>query len=85
MSEAPDKVESYTSGELWAGDVAAVIAQRGLERPVIVAWSYGGYVVSDYLSAHGDGAIAGVNYVGWSVVVGRTGTAFHRARLPRHP
>ena len=82
MSEAPDKVEAYTSGDLWAADIAAVIEQRDLKRPVIVAWSYGGYVVSDYLSAFGDGAVAGVNYVGWSVVVGEpephfTGRGFH--------
>jgi non-heme chloroperoxidase len=82
MSEAPDKVEAYTSGDLWAADIAAVIEQRDLKQPVIVAWSYGGYVVSDYLSAFGDGAVAGVNYVGWSVVVGEpephfTGRGFH--------
>jgi non-heme chloroperoxidase len=82
MSEAPPEVEAYTSGALWAADVAAVIAQRKLVRPVIVGWSYGGYVVSDYLSQHGDGAVAGINYVGWSVVVGEpephfVGRGFH--------
>ena len=82
MSEAPTTVDAYTSGDLWAADIAAVIAQRGLQQPVLVGWSYGGYVVSDYLSLHGDAAIAGVNYVGWSVIVGEptphfVGRGFH--------
>jgi non-heme chloroperoxidase len=82
MSEVPNDVGAYTSEETWAGDIAAVIDQRRLTRPVIVAWSYGGYVVSDYLDRHGDGNVAGVNYVGWSVVVGEptphfVGRGFH--------
>src|SRR3954463_3454306 len=48
MSEVPTDVAAYASEATWAADIAAVIEQRGLVRPVIVAWSYGGYVVSDY-------------------------------------
>jgi pimeloyl-ACP methyl ester carboxylesterase len=72
MSEAPAEVEAYTTGALWAADIAAVIEQRGLVNPVLTSWSFGGFVISDYLAAHGDGAIAGVNYVGWGVVMGNT-------------
>jgi non-heme chloroperoxidase len=72
MSEAPINVEAYTNGDLWAADVAAIIEQRGLVQPVLVSWSFGGFVISDYLRVHGDAAIAGVNYVGWGVVMGNT-------------
>lgn len=72
MSEAPGRVEDYTDGALWAADIAAVIEQRGLKNPVLVSWSFGGFVISDYLSVHGDGKVAGVNYVGWGVVMGNT-------------
>ena len=41
MSEAPLEPEHYTDGELWADDVAAIIDQLGLDRPVLVGWSYG--------------------------------------------
>ena len=82
MSDKPTNVAAYAGTEMWAEDVAAVIDQRGLERPLLVAWSYGGYVVSDYLERYGDANVAGVNYVGWSVVVGEpkphfVGRGFH--------
>jgi len=82
MSGKPMDVASYAGTEMWAGDVAAVIEQCGLQRPLLVAWSYGGYVTSDYLERHGDANVAGVNYVGWSVVVGEpephfVGRGFH--------
>ena len=90
MSEMPTDLAAYTNGDIWAADIAAVIEQRGLKRPVIVAWSYGGYVVSDYLERHGDGNVAGVNYVGWSVVVGEpaphfVGPGFHDFMKDRSP
>ncbi|WP_198085090.1 alpha/beta fold hydrolase [Variovorax sp. E3] len=47
-----------------ADDVAAVIAAKGLVKPVIVAWSFGGIVLGDYLKAHGTGKVAGLNFVG---------------------
>src|SRR5258708_3849375 len=41
MSDAPTDVEAYTNGDLWAADIAAIIAQRGLVRPILVGWSFG--------------------------------------------
>ena len=35
----------------------------GLKRPVLVAWSYAGRLVSDYVTAFGTRDIAGINYV----------------------
>ena len=51
MSEAPTEVEAYTNGALWAADIAGVIAQRKLVKPVLVSWSFGGFVISDYLAS----------------------------------
>ena len=45
LSEKPAGPEHYGDGQAWADDLAAVIDQTGLERPILVAWSYGGYVV----------------------------------------
>jgi pimeloyl-ACP methyl ester carboxylesterase len=54
---------------MWADDLAAVIAETGLDRPVLVAWSYGGFIVADYVRAYEDAAIAGINLVGAAVVL----------------
>ena len=64
VSSKPWREEDYVGSAIWADDVAAVIAAIGLERPVLVGWSYGAYVVMDYIRHYGIEAIAGVNLVG---------------------
>ena len=63
MSEKPLEEEHYTKARLWADDVAAVISTLDLDRPVLVGWSYGGFIMSDYVRAYGEDSIAGINYV----------------------
>jgi non-heme chloroperoxidase len=72
MSDKPLEPEHYTDGRLWADDVAAVLEHLRLERPVLVGWSYGGFVVCDYLREHGQDAIAGVHLVGGAVSLGES-------------
>jgi pimeloyl-ACP methyl ester carboxylesterase len=62
-SDKPLDPESYTSSATWADDLAAVIRARGLERPVLVGWSYGGYVIADYVRAHGTSGLGGVVFL----------------------
>jgi non-heme chloroperoxidase len=69
LSEKPPEPERYADRQLWADDVAAVIDQTGLEQPILVAWSYGGYIVADYLRAYGDARIGAVNLVGAAVIL----------------
>lgn len=67
-----DKPEGANGdSRLWAGDIHAVIHTLGLHRPVVVGWSYGGVVVTDYLRHHGDAHVAGVHFVGALTRVGR--------------
>jgi non-heme chloroperoxidase len=70
MSDAPEEVNQYTDGDKWADDIAAVIDELSLHRPVLVGWSYGGYIISDYLCRKGEGKIAGINFVDAAVVLG---------------
>ena len=63
MSEAPLEAEHYTDGKLWADDVAAIIDELGLDRPVLVGWSYGPFVICDFIRAHGQDDIAAINFV----------------------
>lgn len=69
MSEKPLSAEHYGDARLWADDLAAVIEQVAPERPLLVAWSYGGFVVTDYLRAFGEAGIAGLNLVGGAVML----------------
>ncbi len=67
LSAAPAAQAAYTDSALWAADVEAVIETLDLVQPVLVGWSYGGLVITDYLRVCGEAAIAGVNLVGASV------------------
>jgi pimeloyl-ACP methyl ester carboxylesterase len=71
MSEAPLEPEHYSDGALWADEVAAIIEQRGLDRPVLVGWSYGGFIICDYLRAHGQDRIAAIDFVAGAVTLGQ--------------
>ena len=60
----PPDAEQYTDPDLWAADIAAVIDQCQLRPTVLVAWSYGGFVICDYIRAYGQDAIGAINFVG---------------------
>jgi non-heme chloroperoxidase len=71
MSEAPPEPGHYTDPRLWADDVAAIIDQLRLDRPVLVGWSYGGFIICDYLRAHGQDHIAAIDFAGAVVTLGK--------------
>ena len=64
LSGKPWQPDLLVPSEAWAGDVAAVMAATGLDTPVVVGWSYGGFVISDYVRHHGVGNVSGINLVG---------------------
>lgn len=63
MSDKPVGDQYYKTGKAWGDEVNALIRGIGLDRPVLVGWSYGGRLLGDYLVHHGHGNIAGLNYV----------------------
>jgi pimeloyl-ACP methyl ester carboxylesterase len=63
MTEAPLEPEHYTDGKLWGDDVAAIIDELGLERSVLVGWSYGAFVICDYIRTYGQDSVAAINLV----------------------
>jgi non-heme chloroperoxidase len=69
LSEKPMGTGPYTDAQLWADDIAAVIRELALDRPVLVGWSYGGLVLSDYVRAYGEAAISGLHYVAAAVML----------------
>jgi non-heme chloroperoxidase len=74
MSDAPLEPEHYTDATLWADDVAAIVDQLGLDRPVLVGWSYGAFVICDYIRVYGQDRIAAIQFV--EGVVRMSETAF---------
>jgi non-heme chloroperoxidase len=70
MSEAPLEPEHYTDPGRWADDVAAIVGELGLDRVVLVGWSYGSFVINDYVRVHGQDRIAAVNFVEGAVKLG---------------
>jgi non-heme chloroperoxidase len=69
-SDAPLEPEHYTDETLWADDVAAIVEQLGLERAVLVGWSYGAFVICDYIRRHGQDRIAAIQFVEGAVKLG---------------
>lgn len=70
MSEAPLDPQCYTDARLWADDVAAIIEQLRLDRPVLVGWSYGAFLICDYLRAYGQDRVAAACFAGGAVKLG---------------
>ncbi|MFW8610191.1 alpha/beta fold hydrolase [Rhizobium beringeri] len=63
LSGKPEDAEAYQDGRRWADDLAAVLRESKAKSPVLVGWSLGGVVLSNYLAAHGDVGIGGLVYV----------------------
>jgi len=62
-SDKPLDKDKFSPERAWADELAAVMAAAELKRPVLVGWSYGGRVISDYLRLYGGARLAGINFV----------------------
>lgn len=62
-SDKPLDRAKYQDSKLWSDELQAVIDAAKLKHPVLVAWSYGGRIVSDYLTVHGPDGLAGIDFV----------------------
>jgi non-heme chloroperoxidase len=63
-SGKPWEPDAYKDSARWGGDVRRVIEALGLDRPVLLGWSYGTLVVSDYLRRYGTDRLGGIVLVG---------------------
>jgi pimeloyl-ACP methyl ester carboxylesterase len=62
-SGKPWRKEEAADPNVYADDVAAVIAATTQRKPVLVGWSYGGFVAADYVRKYGPEGLAGLNLV----------------------
>lgn len=67
VSDAPEA--GYDDSGLWADDIAAVLESAG-PGAVLVGWSYGGLVITDYLRVHGTRGLAGLVFAGAVTEIG---------------
>ena len=61
-SDKPVEKKRYAHAR-WGDDIAAVIKAKGLRRPVLSGWSFGGQVICDYVRDFGTDTVAGINFV----------------------
>jgi len=64
LSGKPWTEAAYAGTEVWAGDISRIVAAYDLEKPLIVAWSFGGYVAVNYLRHCGSNCASGLMLVG---------------------
>lgn len=70
-SDVPES--GYDSAEQWADDLTAVLDDVGVrEGALLLGWSYGGIVVSDYVAARGVDRVAGIVLCGAVTSVSRS-------------
>ncbi|MDT8909933.1 alpha/beta hydrolase [Amycolatopsis sp. PS_44_ISF1] len=60
----------YDDPRQWADDVAAVLDFAG-PGAILVGWSYGGLVLTDYLRVHGSARLSGIVLTGAITEIGR--------------
>jgi len=69
-SDKPLEPENYTDAQSWADDIAAVIAHSGAQKVMLVGWSYGGFIICDYLRKYGQDKLSGLVFVGAATKMG---------------
>ncbi len=63
-SGKPTDPASYQSSQLWADDIAAIIEHEKLDKPVLVGWSWAGFIIMNYIRHYGVEDITAINFVG---------------------
>lgn len=69
-SDAPQDPAAYSDTRLWGEDIHAVITELGLEKTILIGWSYGARVIASYLATYGQEALAGIVAVGGVLAIG---------------
>lgn len=71
-SDQPLEPHFYREPVRWADEVDAVIRQAGLDRPVLVFWSYAGRIALDYVNSRTDADLSAMVFVNATSKIDRT-------------
>ena len=69
-SDKPISADAYDNSKPWANDIKAIIDALGLQNPILLGWSMGGWVVQDYIRIFSESDITGIVLVGSSITTG---------------
>lgn len=63
LSDRLSDPAAFQDGKTWADDLHAVITALDLHRPVLAGWSYGGFILCDYVRHYGQENLGGIIFV----------------------
>jgi non-heme chloroperoxidase len=71
LSDKLSDVAAFQESKNWADDIHAVITALNLKKPVLAGWSYGGFIICDYIRFYGQDNIGGIIFVAAATEMGR--------------
>lgn len=71
LSDKLTDPQVFRESKNWADDVQAIIDALHLQKPVLAGWSYGGYIMCDYVRHYGQGNLGGLIFVSAVSEMGR--------------
>ena len=63
LSDKLSDPEVFKDSKNWADDIHAVITELQLKKPVLSGWSYGGYMMCDYVRHYGQDNVGGLIFI----------------------
>ncbi len=63
-SGKPWTESAYAGAQPWADDLATLLREKQVTRPLLVGWSAAGYWIADYVRTHGPDGLAGILLAG---------------------
>lgn len=64
--------KAYQNSDVWADDIEAILLKYNINKVVIIAWSYAGYVVCDYIRKYGENKIKAINFIAAAVKLNKS-------------
>ncbi|HEY6409591.1 MAG TPA: alpha/beta hydrolase [Ktedonobacteraceae bacterium] len=71
LSDKPTDPAAFQDGKIWADDIQAVISALRLNKPILAGWSYGGFIICDYIRQYGQDNLGGLIFVAAATEIGR--------------
>lgn len=71
LSDKLTDPQAFRDSKNWADDIHAVITAFGLKKPVLTGWSYGGYIICDYIRHYAQDNLGGIIFAAAATEMGR--------------